>query len=374
MPRHRHHVARTVALSLACATTIVTAAAGQPAPAPYAFPFKGEDQAPTERYETTVHQPGIQALGKDIVMQRHLLGTTWSEFLQAPQVGNKRHLIYGRPFYAMADGVVVGCWRNAPENSVVGLPHPMLAIGRFAGGGNHLWIQQDDGNVALYAHAFTGSIPAALCPHTSELFTGKSGRGGSPDIEPEAMVPAGSRARVRRGQFLGSVGNSGASSKPHLHVHMERSGAAVPMVFERGLATRFLPAPLGETTTSIDGPWARFAGQQLPAMRILVWPARTLGGQLTFNGTPASEYQRLFDHLADSGFMPSIVSCVVDGATLRYNAVWVPSSGVWMNHLSTSSAEYTSEHGAAVSAGFVQTSFDMCNTAAGPRYVAVYRK
>jgi murein DD-endopeptidase MepM/ murein hydrolase activator NlpD len=44
--------------------------------------------------------------------------------------------------------------------------------------------------------------------------------------------------RVRRGQPLGRVGNSGNSSEPHLHFHLQDSptplsGIGLPLVFRR---------------------------------------------------------------------------------------------------------------------------------------------
>ena len=74
---------------------------------------------------------------------------------------NSNYLIYGRPVYAMAGGTVVGCWRNAPENTGH-TKRPEIATGKILLQGNHIWIKQTDGNIALYAHAPTGDIPASL--------------------------------------------------------------------------------------------------------------------------------------------------------------------------------------------------------------------
>lgn len=43
-------------------------------------------------------------------------------------------------------------------------------------------------------------------------------------------VPAG--AKVTRGTFLARAGSSGISPEPHLHIHAERNGAAVPVTFD----------------------------------------------------------------------------------------------------------------------------------------------
>ncbi|TMZ49982.1 M23 family metallopeptidase, partial [Klebsiella pneumoniae] len=36
---------------------------------------------------------------------------------------------------------------------------------------------------------------------------------------------------VREGQLLGTVGNSGNTSEPHLHIHAEKDGEGVPIRF-----------------------------------------------------------------------------------------------------------------------------------------------
>lgn len=89
----------------------------------------------------------------------------------------------------MRDGVVMGCWRNAPENPRPKLPskdsdkiplkdrawlHQKLRDGLIPGGGNELWIKHDDGSDALYAHAKTGSIPASPVPDNAMLLDGST--------------------------------------------------------------------------------------------------------------------------------------------------------------------------------------------------------
>lgn len=38
--------------------------------------------------------------------------------------------------------------------------------------------------------------------------------------------------RLLQGQPLGKVGNSGNTSEPHLHIHAERGGLGIPILFE----------------------------------------------------------------------------------------------------------------------------------------------
>jgi hypothetical protein len=328
----------------------------------YALPLSAHDVGVRERYSTRTHAPGIQAEGKDFVGRRHKSDSDWRR-LKSDDADKERldsWVIYGRPFCAMAAGVVVGGWRNAPEN-IPGSSHPELAAGNFAGGGNHLWILQDDGVYALYAHATPGSIPSNLCPHDAVLFTGKARKGGpNPDIDPKVVVPNG--PRVAAGQFLGRIGNSGSSSEPHLHVHLEKGGKPVLMNFNRGMTTPFTGG-----VGKFNGPWTKLSGKPLPKGDVLVWAPRPVGNY-TFNGTPAAEYQSLFDHMSDSGMMPDTITCKNNGAT--YDTNWVPSSGNWVSFAGMSADEAASKHAALTAEGFKRTSSFTC----GSVTVAVWRK
>ena len=114
--------------------------------------------------------------------------------------------IYGMPVLSPVTGVVTRLKNHIPDQAIgaIDQEHPF---------GNHVWLQWQthDGPVeALLAHLRPGSI----------------------------LVRPGDR--VRAGQQLGAVGNSGNSSEPHLHLHVQRKAPAngpleadpVPISFE----------------------------------------------------------------------------------------------------------------------------------------------
>lgn len=99
----------------------------------------------------------------------------------------KNYTIYGQPVLAVADGTVVSARNDLAEQVPGALPANLPiadADGNFVvldiGGGAHV----------LYAHLQPGSV----------------------------RVAAGSR--VKRGDILGKVGNTGNSQAPHLHLHV----------------------------------------------------------------------------------------------------------------------------------------------------------
>ncbi|MFE2206077.1 M23 family metallopeptidase [Streptomyces rubiginosohelvolus] len=114
---------------------------------------------------------------------------------------NRAFPAFGAPLLAVADATVVrasdGQRDHLSRTSLAGFLYLMLIEGNarsIAGAhrviGNHVILDLGDGTYAVYAHARRGSL----------------------------RVKAGDT--VRAGQRIGSVGNSGNSSEPHLHVHL----------------------------------------------------------------------------------------------------------------------------------------------------------
>ena len=103
---------------------------------------------------------------------------------------NENYLAYGQPLLAVADGTVVAVESGQPD-APPGARQPGLRLDQL--GGNFVTIDIGDGLYAFYAH---------LPPDSVEVTVGE---------------------RVRKGQLLGRLGNSGNTDEAHLHFHVMRS-------------------------------------------------------------------------------------------------------------------------------------------------------
>jgi hypothetical protein len=102
---------------------------------------------------------------------------------------NKNYRCYGAEALAVADAVVAAVKDGIPEN-VPGPTSRAVPITLETVGGNHVILDLGEGRYAFYAHLQPGSL----------------------------RVKVGDK--VRRGQVVGLVGNSGNSTEPHLHFHV----------------------------------------------------------------------------------------------------------------------------------------------------------
>jgi murein DD-endopeptidase len=96
---------------------------------------------------------------------------------------------YGQEVLAVADGVIASVQDGIKENVPLS-PEMAVAIDVNTAGGNYAILDLGDGRYAFFAHMQPGSL----------------------------RVKAGDR--VKRGQVLGLLGNSGNSDAPHLHFHV----------------------------------------------------------------------------------------------------------------------------------------------------------
>lgn len=147
---------------------------------------------------------------------------------------NEDWLVWGKPIYAMADGVVDVCTEGVPNN-----------VPRVSGdsSGNAFGIMHGPDERAVYMHLIKGSLNPALC------FSG---------------------AIVRAGDFLGLAGNSGSSSAPHFHVDIQRNGKGFPLLFR--------DAFIVDRNNNFDVPdgnadWEYVDGKGLPWEELAIWPS-----------------------------------------------------------------------------------------------------
>jgi murein DD-endopeptidase MepM/ murein hydrolase activator NlpD len=105
---------------------------------------------------------------------------------QGDPLDNKNYKIYGSEIHSVADGVVTetkdGLPQNVPNAEKMAVPIDFETIG-----GNHVIVDIGGGRFAFYAHMQPGSL----------------------------RVKVGDK--VKTGDVLGLVGNTGNSSEPHLH-------------------------------------------------------------------------------------------------------------------------------------------------------------
>lgn len=164
---------------------------------------------------------------------------------------NEDWIVYGQPVFAMHSGYVISCWRNNPENARPGATHP----GRESTpktvlrSGNHVIILTANGQSLLHAHLQPGSVPSWLCPYNATYVQDADVK--QDDIPVDSFIPEGQRVWVEEGTQIGRAGNSGASSNPHVHVHLNNEPYA---------GTGLVQLPFSDiwqkTAASLDSPGA----------------------------------------------------------------------------------------------------------------------
>jgi murein DD-endopeptidase MepM/ murein hydrolase activator NlpD len=161
------------------------------------------------------------------------------------KLDNKNYYAYGVDALAVADGVVTEVKDGIPQN-IPGENSRAVPITLETVGGNHVIIDIGGGNFAFYAHLQPGSLRVKL------------------------------GEKVRRGQVVGLVGNSGNSTEPHLHFHISNGSSplgseglpyALPSFEVEGSGWAWKPssangAPVKHTgEIPLENDVVRFAGQ-----------------------------------------------------------------------------------------------------------------
>jgi len=159
----------------------------------YIFPLKGIWMVLgnwNDPYDHRTHHS--QEFGFDLVQ---LDGNM--QFIQSREKPNNEYPCYGQNVMAIADGEVVDCLDGSPEN-----PSACALLSKE----RRIKLLQEQGLLSLANGNF-----AVLEHHGGEFsFYGH--------MRPGLQVKRGDK--VKQGQVLGKVGNSGHSTGPHLHFHL----------------------------------------------------------------------------------------------------------------------------------------------------------
>jgi len=157
-------------------------------------PFHGEWAAFNGPSNASGHRRLVLGLdGHTAIGQRFAI-----DFLQLDSTGSSHHgdplknesyYAYGTPLMAVADGVIAATKDSIPQN-VPGASSRAVPITMTTVGGNYVAIDIGHGRYALYAHVQPGSL----------------------------RVKVGDR--VKRGQVVALLGNSGNSTEPHVHFQL----------------------------------------------------------------------------------------------------------------------------------------------------------
>ena len=159
--------------------------------------------------EAQVQFDGVVRIPLRFAIDWSRLGPDGLEY-SGDSANNADHHAYGADLLAVADGTIEAVTDGVPEN-VPGQTRA-VPITLDTRGGNLVILDIGDGRYATYAHLIPGSL----------------------------TVRVGDR--VKRGDILGKLGNSGNSGGPHLHFHVSEifdtqnasglNGSGLPFVFE----------------------------------------------------------------------------------------------------------------------------------------------
>lgn len=331
----------------------------------FGMPFRAFDLASNEVWQGgSTHGGGTQVFAYDLNVFAFVNGE-WTDNLPNTDGSENAHRrVWGKPIYAMADGVVkeaVNIVPNNPKPNEEANHEPYL----HGGAGNHFYIQHGE-NIALYAHFQKGSL--------------------NPELMQVGKV-------VKAGDFLGLAGNSGNSSAPHLHIHITKStdiesGPFRPLLFNTG----YVISKTSFTSLSSNADWAPLTAHGLPGYektRPFIWPSHAkpnygthvyngvfragTGAHSMQSGLTAVEMQQKDTDNKNIGLRMTDLSVTKVGFGLQYSAVWRAGTGVSKLQIGTTWALFTAEWSTLSGQGYRLLDLEVFTDAAGNiKYAGVY--
>ncbi len=150
--------------------------------------------------------------------------TTW----KGPEDKNDSYFCYDQPIFSVAAGKVVDMADGLPEN----VPHSgnyAIPIDFNNAAGNHAVVEIGPHRYVLFAHMRPGTVRVKIGDH------------------------------VHVGEMIGHVGNTGSSTEPHLHMHIDDqpsflAGNGVPYEFTEGEASGPVEANVSSPNAIRFGP------------------------------------------------------------------------------------------------------------------------
>lgn len=356
----------------------------------YLFPGKAKDMYPGEYWYTgTGHSTsnwGSQLFAYDMGVRgwNDKTNSYTETYPDTNGCKNTDYRVYGRAIYAMADGTVLRWADNVKEN-----PAPWRLLGDTkkgctsqaekealdcsvlpanTGGGNYISIASN-GEVNGYAHFQEGSMNPALK------------RKG---------------ARVKAGDYLGRVGNTGCSTAPHLHfeagkmhdakrLETTNDGNHPDVVSLRPIGFRDAYTIDASLLTGRDpqaNKWTKLNGQALPRESSLIWgdsskPCYYTPGisEIAMHGVSRTDYQPAFDRATGCGYYPESIDGFRVNGNSYYNMIFRYAPGkVWFARHNESMANFNKEREDAEKKGFRLVYLDVYGENSDPRHAYVMVK
>lgn len=233
----------------------------------HAFPFNARDFGTNEYVSgAALHGGGVQVFALDVGAYLYDGLGNASDLIDAStgRTQNENYVCYGKPIYAIADGEVLSFLNEVPNNPrpcsdpvdegecIEGMDMANFSAhsipGHDAGNGNSFIIKSGDEEI-VYAHMVERSL------------------------NPDLLVVG---AKVKKGDFLGLLGNSGHSTAPHLHLGVEKVISGIryprPIFFEGAKAVSRDIFMLTRIFGPDNVPWAEMTGHTLPPVLSFIQP------------------------------------------------------------------------------------------------------